>query len=113
MTSQKVKMKKVVTILSLLLFLTFRQSSPAILDEPLSSGYFFHAQHPFITGMTGLGWIEDSKRVDPNTNAPGLPLYYLSVLVNEPAEPHESYAFLYQFQPNPLLIDRPPPDTVT
>jgi hypothetical protein len=104
-------MKKVVTILSLLLFLTFRQSSPAILDEPLSVSYFVHAQRPFITGMTGLGWIEDSKRVDPNASAPGLPLYHKSELVNEPVEPHDCYAFLYQYQPNPLLIDRPPPVT--
>ena len=105
-------MKKVVTILSLLLFLTFRQSSPAIPEAQLSVNYTIHMEHPFITGMTGLGWIEDSKRVDPNTNAPGLPLYHLSELINEPAEPQECYAFLYHYQPNPLLIDRPPPVTV-
>ena len=104
-------MKKVVTILSLLLFLTFRQSSPVILDGQFSSLYTIHAEHPFITGMTGLGWIEDSKRIDPKASNPGLPMYRLNELIHDPVETHESYDFLYHFQPNPLLIDRPPPAT--
>ena len=104
-------MKRVVTILTLLLILTFRQGYAVLRVGQNTVNYAILLETNLIIGVPGLGWIEDRDNSDPKVTIPGLQAFHNKEQSLTCVETQERFKFSFHYHPNLLLIDRPPPTT--
>lgn len=103
-------MKGRVTIYTLLFFMVFRQGIPDI--SSLQSTFFYSIlrETNLIFDSPRLGWIEDKANNNPELQKPGLPAFYNNEQKLTSRGLLEQLSYFFSYHPNPLLIDRPPPD---
>jgi len=103
-------MKRRVTIQILLLFLVFRQGLPDIGSGQSSLYYSDSRETYFIIDSSRFGLIEDNVSGDPEYTAPALPVFHHEEHLLGCAVVRDHFKYFFFYHPNPLLIDRPPPE---
>ena len=98
-----------VFILTLLLILIFRQTSPVLFvrHELGNSAILLDTNILYYT--PGLGWIEDRDSSYPKDIASGIETIHVEENSVTGAKAEGHFRFSFKYQPNPILIDLPPP----
>ena len=102
-------MNRGVFILTLLLILIFRQTSPVLFVMHKLGDRAVIQETNIIYDTPGLGWIEDRDSSNQKDIAPGIEPFQIEGNSLTGAKAEEHFRFSFKYQPNPCLIDLPPP----
>jgi len=92
-----------------MLILIFRQTSPVLFVWHELGNSVILQETNIIYNTPGLGWIEERDSSNQKDIAPGIEPFQIEENSLTGAKAEEHFRFSFQYQPNPCLIDLPPP----
>ena len=102
-------MRRIISILTLILILILRQAPLAVKHDCQKGSYSILQRPGFIKVSQGLGWTEDLNQSDPKD----IPQVFLAFRNEQQVSVVEANLklsrLLFHYHSNPLLTDRPPP----